>query len=118
MTPAQLERHRNKLRKDFIIEMRTLAKLRHPNITTTMGAVLERKGEPMLVMEYMENGSLYEAMRNESISLNSQDDILIIVQDIARGLRFLHSADVIHGDLKTRNVLIDSNFRAKVSDFG
>ena len=66
----------------------------------------------------MENGSLYEAMRSETLNLNSQDDILIIVQDVARGLRFLHSADVIHGDLKSKNVLIDSNFRAKVSDFG
>ena len=72
----------------------------------------------MLIMEYMENGSLYEALRNESINLSSQDDILIIAQDVARGLRFLHSADVIHGDLKSKNVLIDANFRAKVSDFG
>ena len=118
MNRSEQTRWHKKLQKDFIHEMRTLAKLRHPNITTTMGAVLTRGQEPMLVMEYMENGSLYEAMRNETLNLNSQEDILIIAQDIAHGMRFLHSADVIHGDLKSKNVLIDSNLRAKVADFG
>jgi len=118
MTPAQLQQKRRILKKDFIVEMRTLAVLRHPNITTTMGAVLAHGQDPQLVMEYMENGSLYDAFRNETIDLNSQEDILVIAQDIAHGMRFLHEANVIHGDLKSRNVLIDSNFRAKVADFG
>lgn len=109
-----------KMRADFVSEMRHLAKLRHPNITTTMGAVISPGEEPMLVMEYMHNGSLYDAIRNDSIGLNSQEDILTVVQDVAHGLLFLHSAKrkVIHGDLKAKNVLIDSNFRAKVADFG
>lgn len=107
-----------KLKADFVVEMRQLAKLRHPNITTVMGAVMSKKEEPMLLMEYMENGSLYDAIRNDTIDLDSQEDILIIAQDIAHGLRFLHSANLIHGDLKAKNVLLDSNFRAKLSDFG
>lgn len=43
-----------------------------------------------------------------------------IVRDISQGLRFLHSANppVVHGDLKSKNVLIDGQFRAKVADFG
>lgn len=46
--------------------------------------------------------------------------LLPILQDIAKGVRFLHAADprVIHGDLKAANVLVDSKFRAKVADFG
>lgn len=109
-----------KMKADFITEMRQLSRLRHPNITTTMGAVLSPGVEPLLVMEYMHNGSLYDAIRNDSIALDSREDILTIIQDIAHGLRFLHSAKpkVIHGDLKAKNVLIDSNFRAKVADFG
>ena len=112
--------HHRRLKADFVTEMRHLAKLRHPNITTTMGAVLTHGEEPMMVMEYMVHGSLYDAMRNETINLNSKEDILTIVQDIAHGLRFLHSADpaVIHGDLKSKNILIDASFRAKIADFG
>jgi len=112
------KRSYEKLKADFVVEMRQLAKLRHPNITTVMGAVMSKREEPMLLMEYMENGSLYDAIRNETIALDSQEDILIIVQDIAHGLRFLHSAELVHGDLKAKNVLLDSNYRAKLSDFG
>jgi guanylate cyclase len=43
-----------------------------------------------------------------------------IVRDIAQGLRFLHASKppILHGDLKAKNILIDSRFRAKVADFG
>ena len=48
------------------------------------------------------------------------DIVFPICRDIASGLRFLHNATpaVVHGDLKSRNVLVDAQFRAKVSDFG
>ena len=73
----------------------------------------------MMVMEYMENGSLYELLRNESCFMGGEI-ILQIVRDIAQGLRFLHSSKppILHGDLKAKNILIDSRFRAKVGDFG
>ncbi|KAG7373606.1 signal transduction histidine kinase [Nitzschia inconspicua] len=108
------------LKRDFVREMRHLSKLRHPCITTVMGAVVSSKAEPMLVMEYMSLGSLYDVLRNESIELDIDENTLPILQDIAQGVRFLHAASpqVIHGDLKSKNVLIDGNFRAKVTDFG
>mmetsp|Transcript_28581 Transcript_28581/g.69257 ORF Transcript_28581/g.69257 Transcript_28581/m.69257 type:complete len:423 (+) Transcript_28581:873-2141(+) len=73
----------------------------------------------MLVMEYMEHGSLYEVLQNPTIELES-DLILHITKDIAQGIRFLHSSNppLIHGDLKSGNILIDSKFRAKLADFG
>jgi len=73
----------------------------------------------MLVMEYMEHGSLYDLLRNETLHL-SGDVILQIVRDVAQGLRFLHSSKppVLHGDLKARNILIDSRLRGKLCDFG
>ncbi|KAL3902362.1 MAG: hypothetical protein SGILL_010853, partial [Bacillariaceae sp.] len=108
------------LKKDFIREMRHLSKLRHPCITTVMGAVISPKAEPMLVMEYMNQGSLFDVLMDKSVTLDVDEHILPILQDIAQGIRFLHSANplVVHGDLKSKNVLIDSNFRAKVTDFG
>ena len=107
------------LKQDFIQEMRTLSKLRHPCITTVMGSVIDNKNEPMLVMEYMENGSLYDLLHNETIAIDGEF-IFPIIKDIARGCRFLHAADpkVIHGDLKAANVLVDGRFRAKIADFG
>mmetsp|Transcript_26441 Transcript_26441/g.44151 ORF Transcript_26441/g.44151 Transcript_26441/m.44151 type:complete len:1556 (-) Transcript_26441:105-4772(-) len=108
-----------RLKTEFVSEMRHLSKLRHPCITTVMGAVISKKSEPMLVMEYMDHGSLYDLVHNESMVVDGEL-VLPILRDIAQGVRFLHAASplVIHGDLKARNVLVDSKFRAKVADFG
>eukprot|EP00980_Cylindrotheca_fusiformis_P000864 scaffold227_cov97-Cylindrotheca_fusiformis.AAC.2 len=102
----------------FLNEMRLLSRLRHPCITTIMGAIMNSH-DPMMVMEYMENGSLYDLLRNETVYTGGEI-ILQIVRDIAQGLRFLHSSKpaVLHRDLKAKNILIDSRFRAKVADFG
>eukprot|EP00529_Nitzschia_sp_RCC80_P006728 CAMPEP_0113493838 /NCGR_PEP_ID=MMETSP0014_2-20120614/28800_1 /TAXON_ID=2857 /ORGANISM="Nitzschia sp." /LENGTH=1552 /DNA_ID=CAMNT_0000387717 /DNA_START=353 /DNA_END=5011 /DNA_ORIENTATION=- /assembly_acc=CAM_ASM_000159 len=114
------DEHHRRMKIDFVHEIRQLARLRHPNITTVMGAVMPtRRDEPMLVMEYMRQGSLFDVLHDSSITMRP-DQILAILQDIAQGLRFLHSASpqVIHGDLKSANVLVDTNFCAKVADFG
>jgi class 3 adenylate cyclase len=71
------------------------------------------------VLEYFEHGSLYDLLHNETIFIEG-NLILPILRDVSQGVRFLHSADpqVIHGDLKAANILVDRNFRAKVADFG
>ncbi|KAL3940226.1 MAG: hypothetical protein SGBAC_005186 [Bacillariaceae sp.] len=136
-----------KLRTNFVEEMRILSKLRHPCICTVMGmssnnwkfmcccmnfsyfaalfgfctegAVIGNNEEPMLVMEYMDYGSLHDLLKNDTMSIN-EEIILPILRDISQGVRFLHSADppVIHGDLKAANILVDRYYRAKVADFG
>eukprot|EP00555_Chaetoceros_dichaeta_P013092 CAMPEP_0198268664 /NCGR_PEP_ID=MMETSP1447-20131203/38306_1 /TAXON_ID=420782 /ORGANISM="Chaetoceros dichaeta, Strain CCMP1751" /LENGTH=742 /DNA_ID=CAMNT_0043959849 /DNA_START=100 /DNA_END=2328 /DNA_ORIENTATION=- len=109
----------SRLKQDFIKEMRQLSKLRHPCITTVMGAIISKREEPMLVMEFMEHGSLYDLLHNNTLLIEG-NFVLPILRDIAQGIRFLHAAmpQVIHGDLKSQNVLVDSKFRAKVADFG
>jgi len=108
-----------RLKHEFVQEMRQLAKLRHPCITTVMGAVISKHDEPMLVMEFMEHGSLYDLLHNDTLLIEG-NLLLPVLRDIAQGIRFLHAATpiVIHGDLKSANVLIDCKFRAKVADFG
>eukprot|EP00526_Cylindrotheca_closterium_P008173 CAMPEP_0113660222 /NCGR_PEP_ID=MMETSP0017_2-20120614/32780_1 /TAXON_ID=2856 /ORGANISM="Cylindrotheca closterium" /LENGTH=836 /DNA_ID=CAMNT_0000574833 /DNA_START=650 /DNA_END=3157 /DNA_ORIENTATION=+ /assembly_acc=CAM_ASM_000147 len=105
-------------RQEFKTEMRLLSRLRHPCITTVMGAVMTGDS-PMMVMECMENGSLYDLLRNETLYTGGEI-IIQIVRDIAQGLRFLHASKppILHRDMKAKNILIDSRFRAKVADFG
>eukprot|EP00980_Cylindrotheca_fusiformis_P019794 scaffold6938_cov108-Cylindrotheca_fusiformis.AAC.5 len=104
--------------QEFMTEMRLLSRLRHPCITTIMGAVMTGV-EPMMVMEYMDNGSLYDLLRNETMYTGGEI-IMQIVRDVAQGMRFLHASKppILHRDLKAKNILIDSRFRAKVADFG
>ena len=78
-----------------------------------------RNEEPLLVLEHMFNGSLFDLLQNKTVSLEGED-VLHVLRDIARGVRFLHAnkPPIIHGDLKAANILVDAKFRAKVSDFG
>jgi serine/threonine protein kinase len=71
------------------------------------------------VMEFMDRGSLYDLLRNETVLIDGEQ-ILPILRDVTSGVRFLHASTppVLHGDLKAQNILVDSKFRAKVSDFG
>lgn len=109
----------SELKRNFMDEVRILSKVRHPNITTIMGAVVGPDSDPMLIMEYMELGSLYDLLHNQAIILD-EDAMYPILRDVAKGLRFLHSANpqILHCDLKAQNILIDTNLRAKISDFG
>jgi guanylate cyclase len=104
---------------EFVTEMRMLSRLRHPCITTVMGAVVTNKVDPMLVMEYMEYGSLYDLLHNETMTPGGEI-ILQVIRDIVQGIQFLHASKppILHGDLKAKNILVDSRFRAKVADFG
>ena len=81
-----------------------------------MGAVVEKGIDALLLMEYMEKGSLYDILQNQTTVLE-KDLLFPLLQDIISGIVFLHSANppVVHGDLKAKNILVNKNFRAKVS---
>lgn len=73
----------------------------------------------MLILEYMEHGSLYDILQNNTVVLEGEIT-LPILRDMSQGMRFLHEANprILHGDLKAQNILVDKRFRAKVADFG
>ncbi|MCO5563597.1 hypothetical protein L7F22_017244 [Adiantum nelumboides] len=79
----------------------------------------------LLVYEYMPNGNLQEHLYSDGTSGNppilNWETRMRIALDSAKGLEYLHecvSPPVIHRDFKSSNILLDSNFNAKVSDFG
>lgn len=106
--------------REFQNELQILGGLRSPFIATLLGYCVGKK-QRILVYEYMPNRSLQESLfENGDLNLN-WDRRFVIIQDVARALAFLHidcEPPVIHGDVKPSNVLLDSDYRAKVSDFG
>ena len=84
-----------------------------------VGGVVDPREDPLLVMEFMLHGSLYDILHSEFMDLEGPM-LLNMLGDIAQGMRFLHACEpqVIHRDLKSSNILVDSRFRAKISDFG
>ena len=106
----------------FICECKMLSRLRHPHIVQFIGIWLDQSN-PYLVMEKMMTNlhdmleSKYKSTSQTSIPLAIKCSIL---QDIARGLAYLHKQKppVIHRDLSAKNVLLNSAMVAKIADLG
>ncbi|KAI3463469.1 hypothetical protein Pfo_020132 [Paulownia fortunei] len=113
--------------QEFQNELKILGGLKAcPLVVSLLGFCVE-KGKRLVVYEYMPNKSLQESLFFDSnngscnnVSLNWARRFGIIL-DVAKALAFLHlecEPAVIHGDVKPSNVLLDSEFTAKLSDFG
>ncbi|XP_028783405.1 L-type lectin-domain containing receptor kinase IV.1-like [Neltuma alba] len=106
--------------REFIAEIVSIGHLRHRNLVSLLG-YCRRKGELLLVYEFMPNGSLDKYLHNQpSITLNWMQRFKII-KGVALGLCYLHEEweqVVIHRDIKASNVMLDSNFNGRLGDFG
>lgn len=95
-------------------EARTMANLNHANIATIFGYE-SYGGIPILVCEYLENGTLEDAIGDASLNRDEAMDVLL---RIAEALGYLHRNGIAHGDVKPSNVGFDSNDVPKLLDFG
>ncbi|KAL4626619.1 hypothetical protein ACB092_05G110200 [Castanea dentata] len=107
--------------REFEIEVNWLSKIRHQNIIKLFGYCIYGDSR-FLVYEMMEKGSLETQLHGptQGSALTWHQRMKIAV-DVARGLEYLHEHShppVVHRDIKSSNILLDSNFNAKLSDFG
>jgi eukaryotic-like serine/threonine-protein kinase len=99
----------------FRQEARAVAKLSHPNVVAVIDAG-EDGGHPYIVFEYVEGETLKQRI-NRVGALDPQEALAYAIE-IARGLTVAHNRNMVHRDIKPQNVLIDSEGRAKLTDFG
>ncbi|KAJ8298435.1 hypothetical protein KUTeg_024966 [Tegillarca granosa] len=103
----------------FAAEVNLLQDLRHPRVVLLIGVCTADK-LPLMVLEYMARGSLYHRLHDGTSEPLDHAEYYRVAHDIALGMNYLHQHKpaVLHLDLKSMNVLICSNGRAKIADFG
>ncbi|KAM0005221.1 putative protein kinase RLK-Pelle-RLCK-Os family [Helianthus debilis subsp. tardiflorus] len=110
-----------RIEEQFMAEVSTIGRIHHHNLVRLYGFCFE-PSLIALVYEFMVNGSLdkhlFKANHGEMIGFDKLHEIAL---GTARGIRYLHeecAQKIVHYDIKPGNILLDSNFCAKVADFG
>lgn len=99
--------------KAFLRELEAMIRLRSLNTVNVYGAVTSLPDRMVLVMELLAGGDLLMLLRTSKQALPEKQSRCII-RDICTGMAFLHGKNTVHGDLKSANVLLDGDGRAKV----
>ncbi|KAM0885903.1 hypothetical protein ACQ4PT_030037 [Festuca glaucescens] len=107
--------------REFVAEVVTIGRLRHRNLVQLLG-YCRRKGELLLVYDYMPNGSLDKHLYDHHNKLAlGWGQRLRIIRGVASGMLYLHEDwehVVLHRDIKASNVLLDADMNARLGDFG
>ncbi|KAK1287213.1 Serine/threonine-protein kinase [Acorus calamus] len=105
--------------KEWLAEVIFLGQLRHPHLVKLIGYCYEDEHR-LLVYEFMSRGSLENHLFKRFYASLSWKTRLRIAIGVAKGLAFLHETEkpVIYRDFKASNILLDSDYEAKLSDFG
>jgi len=116
------------LDKSFAREIRTLGRVRHRHLVKLIGHCSNKgAGLNLLIYEYMENGSVWDWLHGqERSSLKPWKELdwetrLSIAVGLAQGVEYLHHdcvPKIVHRDIKSSNLLLDSNMEAHLGDFG
>lgn len=103
----------------FFTEWDAFVKLKHPNIAQFLGGSKER-GEAFMVLEYLKYGQLGTFLHNPPPRgvVRTIDLRLKMATDLAKAMAYLHSQKMLHRDLTSANVLVDSDCSVKLGDFG
>ncbi|CAF1252073.1 unnamed protein product [Adineta ricciae] len=104
------------LRTKVMRELRLLKDLRHENVNTFIGLFIDQNA-PALIFEYGHRGSLEDILKKEEIKLDWNFKWSML-NDLVRGMRYLTNSSIrCHGNLKSRNCIVDSRWVLKVTDY-
>ena len=104
----------------FIEEARLSASLDHPHILPIYAIGLDAEGGPMITMKLIEGGTLHDMMQKDRLQPRgvAVDELVDVLITICDALAVAHAAGVIHGDLKSQNVLLGPHGSVYLADWG
>ncbi|KAG0491368.1 hypothetical protein HPP92_004766 [Vanilla planifolia] len=107
--------------RDFEIQVRVIAKLRHPNVLPLRGFYWGTD-EKLLIHDYASNGSLANISFRKKLGSSplylTWETRLRVARGVARGLAFLHDRKCVHGNLKPSNILLNADMEPMIGDLG
>lgn len=117
-----------KIKEDVTEELRILQRINHANLVKLMGVSSDSQGNRFLLYEYAENGSLDKWLHPKSKSSSSSGSVIFltwrqrlqVALDVANALQYMHEhaqPSIVHRDIRTNNILLDSMFKAKIANF-
>ncbi|KAJ3482587.1 hypothetical protein NLI96_g6879 [Meripilus lineatus] len=118
------ESKRKSLRKAFYREALIWHQLDHPHVLSLLGVSEDASGRMLyMVLPWIEYGNVRQLLDQKMRETQFRGPfflttITIWLLEIAQGLSYLHSEGVVHGDLRGVNILVDSNGKMKLADFG
>jgi len=104
-------------RAKFVKELEITYAVKHTACVQMLGACVDAN-DLFLLLEWMEGGSLYDALGNHADRPVLPRLRLSMARNVADGLEYLHSCDIVHRDIKSLNILLTLDMRAKLCDFG
>ncbi|KAG6456774.1 hypothetical protein O3G_MSEX009942 [Manduca sexta] len=105
------------LYEDFKNELEIMKSLQHINIVEILGYSWDHGSDVLIVMEYLEEGSLNYYLKFQGDKLRISH-LLKYCKDIATGMDHVSAKNMVHRDLATRNILVVNKYHVKISDFG
>lgn len=108
-----------KSKEDITEELNILQKVNHVNLVKVIGFSVDVDRSCFLVYEYAENGSLDKWLCSTSLASLTWDQRISIALDVANGLQYMHEhiqPSIVHRDIRTSNILLDSRMKAKLSN--
>ncbi|XP_041984957.1 tyrosine-protein kinase hopscotch [Aricia agestis] len=113
----QASERNGSLYEDFKNELEIMKSLQHVNIVEILGYSWDHGSDVLIVMEYLEEGSLNYYLKFQGDKLRISH-LLKYAKDIATGMDHVSAKNVVHRDLATRNILVVNKYHVKISDFG
>ncbi|TVU32004.1 hypothetical protein EJB05_23720 [Eragrostis curvula] len=122
LAAVKVHRSSERLHRVFRQELDTLLRVRHPHIVRLL-AFCDQQEEGVLVLEFAANGNLHERLHGGGKAAGTMPWArrVSVALQVARALEYLHDRcepQVVHGDVKASNVLLDASMSAKLCDFG
>ena len=99
-------------------EVNLLKKLKHPNIVLYKDSFIDKENNLNIVTTFCEGGDMYKKIFREKNNYFEEDQIKNWLVQLLLGLSYIHDKQIVHRDIKTKNIFVQNEHTLRIGDFG